>query len=186
MNLPSSGDLPRCRECGAECHFDAARCWLCGASNPGAAHPSESISAGASTATTFSLTSLFMVMTLVAVGAGVFAAAPGLGIIFAILATPALIRTVVITAKQKSRGVAATPGQKVVRFLGSVGVVLLVLISIGVALLTACLTACAGYALGGKNGLGIGTAIGGAAGLALIGWLLWLIWRWQRKAYSQT
>jgi hypothetical protein len=180
----SSPDSPRCPECGAASPFRSDRCWLCGAPlGDGGGQGSTPPQLIEATSKTFSLTSLFLVMTLVAVGAGVFAAAPGLGILFAIVATPALIRTVVISAKQKSRGRAASPGQKVAAFLGSIGVVLLVLLSIGVALLTACLTACAGFLLDPKDGrlMTVGIVVGGVAGLGLAGWLLWLIWRWQRK-----
>lgn len=185
MTAPAS-QTPRCPECGAEHHAGARRCWLCGAELAGepSAAPASTSADTEATAATFSLSSLFLVMTLVAVCAGVFAAAPGLGIIFAVLATPALVRTIFITAKQKSRGTAVTPGQKIVRFLGSIGVVLLVFLSIGVALLTACLTACAGYELDPNKGTFIfpSMVIGGVVGLPLAGWLLWLIWRWQRKA----
>lgn len=138
-----STPLQRCSECSADLAAEADRCWLCGAdlsddsktvSTPAAV---ESISP---TANTFTLSSLFLLMTLVAVGAGVVAAAPGLGVLFVILATPALIRTVAITSKQKARGAATTPGQKIALFLSSIGLVLLVLISLLTALYSACWT----------------------------------------------
>ena len=114
-----------------------------------------------------------------AVGAGVFAAAPGLGVLFAIVATPALVRTMVITSQQKSRGMATTPGEKLVAFLGSTGVVLLVILSIGLALFTACWTACGGAALvsvAGYQAMWVGGTVGGAVGLFLSGRALWRIW----------
>ncbi|HET6880404.1 MAG TPA: hypothetical protein VFI31_09630 [Pirellulales bacterium] len=191
MSPPDSAPA-RCPECGAAVRMGGDRCWLCGAKLPHAAaeQPTppaagreivEATLAQQETAATFSLTSLFMVTTLVAVGAGVFAAAPGLGIAFAIVATPALIRTIVVTSKRKAQGVVQTPGKKIAAFLASIGIMLLVVVSIGIALLTACLTACAGLAVGGDKGIVPGMYVGGAAGLVLTGCLMWLIWRWQRK-----
>ena len=183
----SSPDSPRCPECGAASPCRSDRCWLCGAALPvEAGSPGTTATTAAeAVAKTFSLSSLFLVMTLVAVGAGVFAAAPGLGILFVILATPALVRTMVVTSRQKTSGIATTPSQKIAAFLGSVGVVLLVILSIGVALFTACWTACAGGAVmsaAGQQATIAGAVAGGIVGLALSGWVLRLIWRKGRKA----
>lgn len=180
--LPS----PRhCPECGATDRLAAERCWMCGARLREPAGQAQSPFAAEATSATFSLSSLFLVMTLVAVGAGVFAAAPGLGVLFLIVATPALVRTMVITSRQKSHGVATTPAEKFVAFLGSTGVVLLIFLSIGAALFTACWTACAGGAALSAAGEGAtitGAIAGGVAGLALSGWVLWRIWHRQNKA----
>jgi hypothetical protein len=179
----------RCTECGAGYRPGAKRCWLCGAKLP--EEPIEALvlpeaAADANTAT-FSLSSLFLVVTLVAVGAGIAAAAPGLGVLFVIVATPALVRTIVVASRQKARGVVTTPTQKVVAFLASVGMVLLVILSIGVALFTACLTACASFAmLQNPTEQAIRTAIvvGGLVGLAVATSVLWLVWRGLTKGRS--
>ena len=47
---------------------------------------------------------LFLVMTLVAVGLGLFSILPGLGVLFAIFAVPAAVRTVKDATKHKQRG----------------------------------------------------------------------------------
>ncbi|HUY34979.1 MAG TPA: hypothetical protein VMV69_19685 [Pirellulales bacterium] len=100
-----------CPECGADYPSIGQRCWLCGAAPPdGAALPDRAAptagnapenSIASSTRHTFSLISLFLVMTLVAVCLGVFAAAPGLGIVLAIVATPALVRTMIVSSRRR-------------------------------------------------------------------------------------
>lgn len=141
----------RCPRCGAALGLRADLCWLCGAgvgeragqpaSGASAAEVIDATLVSQETAATFSLTSLFLVMTLAAVAAGAFAAAPGLGILFLVVATPALARTMIITTRQKTSGVSSTPFQKIVSFIGSIGLVVLVLTSVVTALFSACLAA---------------------------------------------
>ncbi|HVX09657.1 MAG TPA: hypothetical protein VHC22_00510 [Pirellulales bacterium] len=135
------------------------------------------------TAATFSLSSLFLVITLAAVTAGAFAAAPGLGIVFAVVATPALIRAIVVTSRRKTRGVASTRGQKVVTFLGSVGMVLLILSTVAISLTIALFLACTGGLIGmvasnfsgGDKSFMVGAAVGGTIGLAGTFGMVWAI-----------
>jgi hypothetical protein len=107
------------------------------------------------TAATFSLSSVFLVMTLAAVAAGVLAAAPGLGILFLVIATPALARTMVVSSQRKRLGVAMTPGAKILHFLHSTALTLVILASIVIcvtaALVVALFVACAN-AIGGHSG----------------------------------
>jgi len=185
---------PHCPECGAAHRLGAKSCWLCGAkfpvSGPDQGVPTSPFAASQAssteaTAATFSLSSLFLVMTLAAVAAGVFAAAPGLGVLFLLVATPALVRTMIATSRQKARGIPSAPGEKVVAFLGSIGVVLLLILSVGVALFTACWTACAGGAVLSSAGEGpmiAGGVAGAVVGLALSGWVLRRIWHRGKKA----
>ena len=171
----------RCPECSAHLTVAAERCWLCGAdlsaegktvSPPGAAKEIQ-------TASTFNLSTLFLVMTLAAVASGAFAAAPGLGIFFLVVATPALVRTMVLTTRRKASGVTSTAGEKVVNFLGSLGIVLLGMFSLQLALFLACSAGLASGAVASSFGEGamvIGFFVGGSVGLVCSGWLLRKLW----------
>ena len=164
----------RCPECSAHLTVAAERCWLCGADLSAEGKTASPPGAGTDiqTASTFNLSTLFLVMTLAAVAAGAFAAAPGLGIFFLVVATPALVRTMVITTRQKASGVASTPLEKVVGFLGSVGVVLALLVAIQIALFIACwagLATGAAFNLFGELPAIIGGVIGGLVTLVALG-----------------
>ncbi len=131
-----------CPECGADDPLIGGRCWLCGAVLPdGAAQsagnaPENAIAS--STRHTFSLISLFLVMTLAAVCLGVFAAAPGLGLVLALVATPARVRTMVVVSRQTARWARPSPAQKIWAFAASAGVLILVIVAVGAAFCAAC------------------------------------------------
>lgn len=182
-----TGQSRKCPECDAENSPLAGCCWLCGASfaakaTEASAEPQPP--GEAPTSTTFSLSTLFLVMTLAAVAAGAFAAAPGLGIVFLVVATPALVRTMVVTTRQQTAsGAAITPGKKVIGFFGSVGVVLALIVSIQVALFIACwagIASGAAFSLFGESAMIVGGVGGGLSGLVVCGWILIQIWRRQK------
>lgn len=179
--------LQHCPECSAIHTASVGRCWLCGADLPAAKEnvaPASAASAEVPTARTFSLSTLFLVMTLAAVAAGAFAAAPGLGVLFLVVATPALIRTIRITTRQNVAGVSSTPVEKIVRFLASIGIVLLVILSIQVALGLACwagIATGAAFSLFGEMAAIVGGVSGGFAALTFIGWILIRTWRRRNK-----
>src|SRR5262245_58847993 len=95
----------RCPECGAELAAGQTQCWLC-RGTPGGEAKSEPArlprSAAAENASAqFSLSSLMLVMTLIAVCLGLLKVSPGYGILLIIVATPALVRTMVATTRRK-------------------------------------------------------------------------------------
>lgn len=181
-----------CPHCAARLQSEDTACWLCGGRiNTG--FPSDQRVAteanvpptlAPNTALTFNLSSLMLIITLIAVCLGVFRLAPGLGIAAAVLATPALIRTMIFSKRRRARGDALNVGEKTLAFVGSVGVVL-----------TICVGACAAFGAvcfgtaaivcystqsmgGGRAAIGIQLAIGGAVviGLAVGGLLAWKLW----------
>ncbi|HVA47835.1 MAG TPA: hypothetical protein VNH11_15815 [Pirellulales bacterium] len=111
-----------------------------------------------------------MVMTLAAVAAASFSVAPGVGIAFVIIATPAFVRTIVITSRQKALGITTTPGQKVLTFCGSVGLVTLLLLSIPVALSMA-------RDMFGKHASAASRGPSELTCLGALGWVMWMVWR---------
>jgi hypothetical protein len=130
----------------------------------------------------FSIGSLMLVVTLAAVCLGLGAAAPGLGIALAIVATPALVRTFVSSAQRKAQGERLQPGDKVATFAASVGVVLLAGVAAGVAFFATCLIACfPAMATGSDTAIQVGLVACVLAALVAGGLLMRVQW----PAHSQ-
>lgn len=72
----------------------------------------------------FHLSTLMMLVTLASVIMGVFMTVPGLGILLAVLAVPAFLVTVIKSARREARGRPMSRADKVVTFLGTIGVVI--------------------------------------------------------------
>src|SRR5882672_9411675 len=177
-----------CPDCGASLAAGQARCWLCQrkASAPSAENPytpPRPIASGNLPAQ-FSLSSLFLVMTLVAVCLGVFMQAPGLGVLFGIVATPALIRTMIAASYQRQAGAPLTALEKVGTFfiswfiMGAIGLASFVAFAV-VCVAGAYITVFAGAdkMFGrGEEGLafvvGFGVIVGLIAAIPLTVWLL--------------
>ncbi len=60
----------------------------------------------------FSLATVMLVMTLLAIGCGLLAAAPGLGVPFCILLAPVLLRTSLVLRRRREQGEHVPLGQK--------------------------------------------------------------------------
>src|SRR4051812_25608974 len=142
----------RCPECGAELAAGQARCWLCARKFSEAENSNPYASpqpVGENNDYQVSLASLFLIMTLSAVGTGLFLVAPGLGVLFAVLSVPALVRTIVAAKQQWRAGAALTIGEKMGVFVVS----FFIMVAIGIASSVAFGVACTGGLL---LGLGIG------------------------------
>jgi len=183
-----------CPECGASVKPQDATCWLCRRSLVALAElvqpatspfrPGHAPRARANPAQ-FSLETLMLVITLIAVCLGMIMALPGLGILVAIVAAPALVRTLVAGYQDRVAGSPMTLGEKLLTFAASTGVTLAVLVTGGTAFGAACFGSCLvvvgiqGGVLGGGPGtealayvlLGISALVG----LATAGWLFWLL-----------
>ena len=107
MSLPVASRV--CAECGAAIDAGQSRCWLCKSERVGHApvNPYASpLPTQDNLAWQFSLSSLFLITTLIAVCLGVTLLMPGLGVLLWIFAVPALVRTVIDIRKHKRRGAA--------------------------------------------------------------------------------
>lgn len=170
-----------CSECGAALVAGQDRCWLCHREsqsrdpvNPYLAPlPVQEVSAAQ-----FSLESLFLLTTLVAVGLGVFLIAPGLGVLFALVTLPAFARAWAAGYRDKQAGLQLTAGQKISGFVLS----FLLMLAIGFAGCIAFFMVCTGTGLvalasGADDGV-IGLIIGASslAAIALAGFLMWVSW----------
>jgi hypothetical protein len=130
-----------CPQCGAELWKGDQRCWLCSRQIGESAAQKSFAPLRPSTgnqAWQFSLGSLFVVMTIVAVGCGLFATLPGLGILFAIFAVPAGIRTVMDATKHQEHGAPLGPVGKLASFLVSLLVIIAAVVAGGIAGLGMC------------------------------------------------
>jgi hypothetical protein len=145
----SSQPLPHCPECGAAVKPLDASCWLCHRSlvvqaevvEPGPAH-ARRLPPRAANPAQFSLETLMLVITLIAVCLGLIMAAPGWGIVVAIVAAPALVRTLVAGYQERKAGTPMALGEKVLTFIASTGVTLAVLVTGATAFAAACMGSC--------------------------------------------
>ena len=191
MSEPQPNEERTCPECGAALAPGASSCWLCrGTGQPDVQAPGPSSPfAERRAAFQFSLATLMLTVTLVAVILGAFRVAPGAGIVLVIIVTPAWLRTCLSVARRKARGRPMTPAEKLGGFAGSVGVVVIVGVAAGIAFYATCWAGFFGgaavsslWARGYDSigwGLGTGVILGLVAGL-VVGYLL-IRRLWPRK-----
>ena len=188
-----------CPECGSQVRAGEERCWLCHAQLPAGQRGRESFRAedgpvagsparndsrpSAAASQQFSLATILLVITLIAVCLGVLRISPGFGIAVLVFAVPALIRTVVVGAQVKSVGQRLSIGEKLTAFAASLGIMILVGIAGVVAFQIACWGTCgvimltadaAGASSPNESILYISVAIGSLAALAVGLWIMWL------------
>jgi hypothetical protein len=172
--IKSAISAEKCPDCGAVNAPPAIFCWLCGRALPPSGDGAERPAAPPNSNVTFSLSSLMLVMTLIAVCLGAATIEPGFGIILAIAATPAVLRTMVLMKWERQRlGHSASILEKVLTFASS----LLLLVVVGTASFAAFFVMClAGFGAGGEvSAIGLGIVAG------LIVLFLGLFRIWPRK-----
>src|SRR5690242_3571833 len=98
-----------CHACQARLHSGAEKCWLCGAAVAADAgdtianvSPVAPPTAASRPATSFSLATLMLFVTLVAIVCGVFSLAPGLGAIMGLVLLPVMTHTVISVRRVES------------------------------------------------------------------------------------
>ena len=136
MVIDPLNDTNLCPVCGAD---NSARpqapCWMCHAPpNASAARPFLTTAPPVQ----FSLATMFLLMTLIAVCLGVFVLAPGLGILLAIVSLPALARTVMVAGRRRQAGRRMTFADKLSAFLASLVLAIATAVSVGVAFYVMC------------------------------------------------
>jgi hypothetical protein len=184
-----------CPECGASVKASDDACWLCKRPLAVAAElvglpvpavvPDWVQRQRQANPAQFSLESLMLVITLIAVCLGMIAAVPGLGVLVSIVAAPALIRTLIAGYYEKAAGGKLTLGEKVMAFVASTGVTLAVLATGASAFATACFGTClvfigleSGNLLRGRSEETVMFAflgISALVGLATAGWMFWIL-----------
>ena len=123
---------------------------------------------------------MFLVITLIAVCLGSYQLAPGLGVLLVVVAAPALVRTCVVGIREKRVGHSLSIGEKVVAFLASSAIIVLVGVAGFIAFQIACWGSCAMIAgiqqKESDNAFLVGIGTGCIAGLGTIIWLIWKTW----------
>jgi hypothetical protein len=171
----------RCPDCGAPLKDGESACWLCRRELPGgelsASSPLAKEGRGAGQ---FSLASIFLIVTLIAVCLGTLRLAPGLGVLLMVVAAPALIRTCIVGAKEKRSGHSLSIREKLLAFLASSAIIILIGVAGFIAFQIACWGSCAVVAgiqqKEGENALIVGIATGSLAGIGTMIWLVWTTW----------
>jgi hypothetical protein len=131
---------------------------------------------------TFSLSTMFLWTTLVAVVMGVAGVAPGLAILLAILSLPAALRTIgMVGRRTRQSGRSPTVGEKVELFAASLGIVFVIFIGAAAAFTATCFPlGLAGFAANGENMSGafiIAILVGIVAGAIAAYFLIRALWR---------
>ncbi len=184
-----------CPDCGAAIRPDTAACWLCRRPlvitaelvEGGTPPKSAFVAANRANPALFSLETLMLVITLIAVCLGVIMAAPGLGVVVALVAGPALVRSLVAGYQERQAGTPMTLGDKLLTFVASTGVSLAVLVTGWTAFAAACMGSCfvaagidefgggAWFRVNGDSIFFVLFAVSGTIGLATAGWLFWVL-----------
>jgi multisubunit Na+/H+ antiporter MnhB subunit len=171
-----------CPMCSAENSRGAARCFLCGQSLSGVTEvvpPKLTTEPEAGRRATFQITSMMLLIALIAVFLGVFHEAPGVAMVLAVPGTIALIRTLAAAGHR--------PGppswfDHVAVFAGTFMAVVTVAVAAGVSFFATCLAIVATNPgpYGGDN-IFVGLIVGGIVGLAVIIGLTVAFVRWGRR-----
>jgi len=179
-----------CPRCGAAIDAARATCWLCGAElGPAVAAPRAGAERTAAVAKlppefSYSLSTLLLITTLVAVAFGLLSVAPGLGIIVCILLVPVLVRTAMVVRRREAAGRPVSVGQKFGMILGSLVVAHVILAVVIVSAVGTFCAVCLGIAgTRGPDDAVIWFAILAAAFATIL--LLVLMFRWVRARYRR-
>ncbi|MDX1944853.1 MAG: hypothetical protein SFU86_05550 [Pirellulaceae bacterium] len=194
-----------CPDCGAQPRPGDGQCWLCGAALPIAAEAASPVAAeivseqaappvvfewqrrrmAQAMPFQFSIETLLLVTTLVAVCLGASVAVPGLGIPVSILALPALVRTLVASHQQRAVGHKLTLGEKALTFLVSTGLMVAVFAAGGAAFFATCTVLLMGavavsqaspnaFSGGSEWPLYVLIVLSSLAGLGMGAWIFWI------------
>ncbi len=196
---PASTGNSLCPDCGAQVQPTATACWLCQKPlasqaeiveaeivepTPPPIIPAWEQARRQASPLQFSLESLMLVITLVAVCLGMIVAMPGVGVLVAIVAAPALVRTLIAGFQQRAAGTQMTLSEKALTFLASTGITMAVLAAGGTAFASACFASClvalgvssATNPRGGFNEDWLIYAVLGFSSLVGLATTIWLFW----------
>ncbi|HEX6963828.1 MAG TPA: hypothetical protein VF175_18315 [Lacipirellula sp.] len=171
------------------------QCWLCGAKLPpledptAAAPPREAPDAlapppmethprGAS----FSIATLLLATTVVAICAALVAEAPGIGITMCILLAPVLVRTAMVVRRREAAGKRVSAGEKIGLILTSFVVINVIVAVVGFAAIGTFCAVCLGT-VGALDEASM--VVAGISALVITVALLVVMVRWVRSRYRR-
>lgn len=186
-SAPTHTTTAFCPSCGAGTSPDQTKCWLCYAQldSPPPAVPAPVIDERLAAAhpSQFSIETILLVTTLVAVLLGLFRYSPGLAALLIAFSVPALVRTIFVGRREKRRGQRVSAGGKIGQFFLSLLIMYAVWQAASMAFLIALAGTCfaALFASSAAPELGEGVGIVGlvlssAIGLVVAGVLAWATW----------
>jgi hypothetical protein len=192
MDAPQVYPTRPCSQCGAFVGIAAANCWLCNARMPplGAAvarePPIRAQLVDSDRPFQFGISSLLLLITFVAILCSITTMSPGLGIVVAILTTPAMLRTILVTFRQQQGGKPMSGAGKTGVFLLTMAMSLCVAVAACAAFcftfFFTCLAADAGR-VGGFRGdpFTLAFIFGGIAAAAVALLVAFVFWRVLRR-----
>ncbi len=188
MSQAPSQTAAHCPHCGAGQGAGRSSCWLCHAELPpqpkagttveARPHPVESTPRGLS----YSISTLLLATTLVAVCAALVAEIPGLGVPICILLAPVLVRTVMVVRRREAAGKHVSMGEKVALILTSFVVINVILAVVGVAAVGSFCAVCLGTVAVLNEGAIVAA---GLTGITVTILFLVLMVRWVRARYRR-
>jgi hypothetical protein len=147
-----------CRTCGASQPEGLRTCWLCRANLSGdsttvaAAEHERTLSHGGHAGFSFSISTLLLITTLIAILSALVAEHPGLGIPVCVLMLPVLVRTAMVVRRRERAGLQVSAGEKaklaLVSFVVSFALSIVVLAVLGIAAIVTLFAVCVS---GGKG-----------------------------------
>ena len=180
-----------CQHCGAEQIGLAIKCWLCRESlaTPARSAPETELPRQPyqPQGMSFSLATLFLIVTLASVCMGLLVAAPGLGVFACIIMVPVFFRTIRVVRHREAMGENISPLQKVIMFTTSFALSSVLVIVVCVcAFCSFCGVCLAVVAVGGSAGgdvapWAVGLCFGAIASIAVAVQMI----RWMRRRYRR-
>lgn len=132
----------QCPSCGASVSPGQSSCWLCHAPLAADETPASPFAPGhpfvPRAAGQFTIATILLVTTLIAVCLGLFRYSPGLGVLLIVFAAPALVRTVFVGRREQRLGRRLTTGGKIGQFFVSLIIMYAVWMAAGMAFFMTC------------------------------------------------
>jgi hypothetical protein len=180
---PVAEPVIACPNCGAEQPEPAATCWLCG---------QKLGDAGVVTTTrrdpgvSFSLSTVLLVITLACICFALLAAAPGLGILAAVLLVPVFIRTTMVLKQREARGIETSQVEKWSLAIGSFfTAMVMATVVLSTAFAAFCFSCLAGYSVSGRGDDSTPIVVAFIVGGAVTLFMVYLMAGWARKRYRR-
>jgi hypothetical protein len=176
-----------CPVCGAGVTSEQTTCWLCGAALGAAAPlavdapppPAALFEEHRPGSISYSLGTMMLITTMVAVCCGLVVVAPGLGIGVCIVLVPVLVRTSMVVKQREAAGRPVSMGEKIGLAVVSFIVTNVILVVVLVAAVGTFCAVCLGA--GSEAAIPFALLIGGGAGIAVIV----LLSKWVRSRYRR-